>query len=137
MEVTQFIVVLEQRARTTKALILKAAKKVPSSIRCLSSVQNNPKSTLLFLKMVSFSKLATFAGVLGLSIAGHDGRLSHGHPSATVDRSESPVSKPFEADEADPTHAFSHVNFKRGDLGVYECKGRNWKGPCTWTKADG
>lgn len=89
--------------------------------------------------MVSFSKIATFAGLVGLSIAGHDGRPSHthSHSSATVDGADSARGKAFEADRADQTHAFKHVNSKRDDLGMYECKGKNWKGPCTWTKADG
>lgn len=87
--------------------------------------------------MVSFSKFAAFAGVIGLSIAGNDGHSSHGHSWAAVDKVDSAGGKPSEAGKTDPTHASAHVNFKRGDLGVYECKGRNFKGPCTWTKADG
>lgn len=84
--------------------------------------------------MVLFSKLANFAGPIGLGIAGH-GRPAHTHehPSASVEG----AGKAFEADMPDPTHAFKHVNSKRGDLGVRECKGKNWKGPCKWTKADG
>jgi hypothetical protein len=80
--------------------------------------------------MVSFNLIAAFAGLVILSIAVHSGRLSNIHPSTAAEPTES-------VPKVDPTHAFKHVNSKRGDLGVYECKGRNWVGPCTWAKADG
>lgn len=80
--------------------------------------------------MVSFNILAAFAGIISLSIAGHDDRLSQSHPSAPAEATGS-VAKPG------PAHAFKHVNAKRSDLGVYECNSHNWGGPCTWTKADG
>ena len=77
--------------------------------------------------MVSFSIIAAFTSLVSLSIAGH----SHNNRP-------SPVAEGPEPAKADPmAHEFAHANAKRGALGVYECKGKNWEGPCTWTEADG